>query len=169
VRNKCILEWSTVQGRVGACVVVKDTGKENADPNATPMLARRPRMKKVVSELEAVAHCTQMPSTRSKTRLKRQRKQEQLQACAEGGHDAPHTEDSQVENGSHGVRWRLADAADAHAGDRGGKRIRTSASRYNASAPTLEPLSHYALPFCILYHVLPESVIKLLMCCHCAL
>lgn len=85
VRSKCILSWSILQVRVGACVVVKDGGKENVDPNATPMLARRPRMKKVVSEHEVVAHCTQIPSTRSKTSLKRTRKQEQLQACAGGG------------------------------------------------------------------------------------
>ena len=67
--SNCMLESITLQVRKG----VQDGGKENVDPTAKPRLARRPRSKKEAPEEEDVAHCTQIPATRSITLLKRTR------------------------------------------------------------------------------------------------
>ena len=85
--SNCMLESSGLQVRKG----VQDGGKENVDPAAKPRPARIPRSKKEAPEEEDVAHCTQIPATRSKTLLKRTRNQEQGNPCSEGGNTTPRT------------------------------------------------------------------------------
>lgn len=53
-----------------------------------------------------------------------------------GGDYATHTEDLQVDERGLGVPSSGPGAADAHAGERCGKRIRTATSEYDADTPT---------------------------------
>ena len=85
--SNCMLESSGLQVRKG----VQDGGKENVDPAAKPRPDRRPMSKKEAPEEEDVAHCTQIPTTRSKTLLKRTRNHEQGNPCSEGGDTTPRT------------------------------------------------------------------------------
>jgi hypothetical protein len=68
------------------------------------------------------------------------------------GYSATHTQDIQVQEVGRGsTRGCGLPGADAHAGDRGWKRSRTSTSRYDASTPASVPHpSSYSHPFCIL-------------------
>lgn len=91
MRSKCLFSLNTLQVSLGACVVVRDGGKENVDPAVNPLLSRRSLQKKAAAKDDQVAHCTQTPITRSKTSLKRARNQEQGKKCTEAGEPAPLT------------------------------------------------------------------------------
>ena len=85
-----------------------------------------------------MAQCTQISLTHAKTGLKRPRKEWQWKGFAEGGGGyAEATKEIEIEQGDHGgVPIGRPNAADAHAGERCGKRIRTSASGIDAGTTT---------------------------------